>query len=295
VGTACTTTDAGVTVGIAPTTYQYAGVTNCVGGSALPETAYQEAGGAHACGSLPQIASAAVEGVSFLQGQPITIKGTVTDDDTAKDGASALPTSVTLYYMSGSDTEWKTVTGTVTASGTTGSFTIQIPGEAVNEKQDIKWAVGVTDVTLGVAVDYPAGAVADDTLASSIDGNGILVGTALDFVQGKSPYPNQMPFRAGGNQRLVIGFKVNEIAAVTMRLYTPQGTLIRQIENSTSDPQDANNVCNWEKGCSWDGTTYKGTQLASNGLYIVNIYAVGTGANFGNQTINYTKGIVVMK
>jgi hypothetical protein len=129
-----------------------------------------------------------------------------------------------------------------------------------------------------------------------IDGDTIKKGTHLAFTTGKEPYPNQMPFRAGPNQRLLIDFAFNEIALITMRIYSVDGTLIRQIDSSTETPANTDNVCNWEKGCSWDGTTYLGgTNFAANGLYIVNLYAIGTGAAFGGQTINYTKGIVVMK
>lgn len=294
-GTTCTITDSGLAISSTPTAFNYSAVANCTGGAALAKSAFAGTATSFACGEVPQI-TASVSTTSPLQGLPITITGTVTDGDTAKDGASALPSSVTVYYVTGSGAV-KTVTAAVTVTGNTGTFSVQIPGTDVIEKTDIFWGVGTTDKTMGIEVFSPATFDKTNPAATGtkIDGSTIKVGTALEFAPGWLPYPNQMPFRAGGNQRLVIGFKINEIAAVTMRIYTTDGTLIRQIENSSTDPETANNVCNWERGCSWDGTTYTGKQLASNGLYIINIYAIGTGSNFANQTINYTKGIVVMK
>lgn len=297
-GTTCTITDAGQSISSTPTAFNYSAVANCTGGAALAKSAFAGTPTNFACGEVPQI-TASVSTTSPLQGMPIKIVGTVTDGDTDTDGASALPTSVTLYYVSGTGAV-KTVTASVTVSGTSGSFQVEIPGTDVVENQNIYWGVGTADATMGIEVFDPATFDKTDPITTAgtehtILGTDIKVGTALEFAPGWLPYPNQMPFRAGGNQRLVIGFKINEISAVTMRIYTTDGTLIRQIENSSTDPETANNVCNWEKGCSWDGTTYTGKQLASNGLYIINIYAIGTGTNFANQTINYTKGIVVMK
>jgi hypothetical protein len=293
-GTTCTITDAGQSISSTPTAFNYSAVANCTGGAALAKSAFAGTAKNFACGEVPEI-TASVTTTSPLQGMSIKIQGTVTDGDTATDGASALPTSVTLYYVSGTGAV-KTVTASVTVSGTSGSFQVEIPGTDVVENQNIYWGVGTTDSTMGIEVYSPATFDKTDptTTGTAIDGTTIKVGTALEFAPGWLPFPNQMPFRAGGNQRLVIGFKINE-TAVTMRIYTTDGNLIRQIENSSTDPETANNVCNWEKGCSWDGTTYTGKQLASNGLYIINIYAIGTGSNFANQTINYTKGIVVMK
>ena len=130
----------------------------------------------------------------------------------------------------------------------------------------------------------------------------LCAGTRCAFVPGSEPYPNQFPFRAGGNQVLKIWFQINDVATVQTRIYSLDGMLVRHLDDSSdsldtcsaSAPEKCNQ-CNSEEGCVWDGTTYEGgSHFVSNGMYIVNIHATCHEA-FPGGTIDYTKGIVVMK
>ena len=308
-GTTASSVSTTCTIDGGTTTYSYEVIGTCTGGGANDSDAVAATlSGGCVCGEKPVITSVKVNGVDYssdpknygvFQGSDITFTGTVTDADTTLTELEA-----TLYYetaASASRSRGLAAATEVTADvDSSGGFTLKLPGSAVSEDAAIYWAVGVEDPVLKTSVYKPddADPTSLDTTGSSIPTTAIQVGTYLWFAQGKEPYPNQYPFRAGG-QRLVVGFQINEASAVTMRIYSPDGTLVRQIEDSTQDPESNDNVCNYAKGCSWDGTTYLGgNNYVANGLYIVNIYAIGKGGDgtsFGGQTINYTKGIVVMK
>lgn len=249
------------------------------------------------CGIAPEMSNVKINGqaysenitpggsFSFLQGSAITFTGTVTDTD-----SDYTDITVTLYYQSGGSIQ--SVTATMASDDT---FTVSIPGSAVSADFDINWGIALEDELGLEGTPIPSGLDPADLAneGAFIDKGTINVGTKCDFV--RLPYPNQYPFRAGG-QRLVIDFALNESANVTTRIYAADGTLIRQIDNSTLDPEDNDNVCYWEKGCSWDGTSYLGgNNFAGNGLYIVNINAICNGQNFSGQALSYTKGVVVMK
>ncbi|HOX28670.1 MAG TPA: hypothetical protein PLQ76_05890, partial [bacterium] len=182
------------------------------------------------------------------------------------------------------------------------------PGSAVKSGYDIAWGITIRSDDQQQS-KYPVSTLdttSAATLFSSTDasnkqisGDNIIVGTAFGFVQGQEPYPNQFPFRAGGNQVLKINFQLNDNANTTTRIYSLDGTMIRALENSTLSIANCTsdcNYCNSKEGCIWDGTSYEGgNHFVANGMYIFNIHAICTGNVFPNSSIDYTKGIVVMK
>lgn len=260
-----------------------------------------------ACGETPTITASTVtiNGVSLesitdtncgslqiMEGSAAVISGTIVDGDSDK-----TKEKVTLAYgNSDSDPAFPGDTAVTANPTTAGVFSISVPGDAVKAETDLYIAVWATDETMtSVGAAYPSTYKGGVSTAKMIPGICIKKGSALEFAE--KPYPNQMPFRSAG-QILHIGFKTNEQANVTMRIYSPDGNLVRQIENSSSDPFTTTgiNSCKWDTGCSWDGTNYLGgSNYVANGMYIVNFYAIGTGSNFAGQIIDYTKGIVVMK
>jgi len=82
---------------------------------------------------------------------------------------------------------------------------------------------------------------------------------------------------------------------VTTRIYSADGTLVRQIEKQLPDSEANDNVCSWRKVVHGTAQLPGRQQLHSQRLYIVNISAMGTGQSFGGQSLSYTKGVVVMK
>lgn len=141
-----------------------------------------------------------------------------------------------------------------------------------------------------------------------------ITATSFTWQLGAEPYPHQFPFRAGqdaAGRKLLLRtyFRLSDQADVTMRIYSLDGTLIRVLA-STAQPLFAcgecttgtcpscgvENACKWDEGCVWDGTTYEGLgHFVANGMYIVNIHAVCNGTIFPGKTLDFTKGIVVMK
>lgn len=289
-----------------PYVYTLTGVCTGTGGAAESTTSTTAQLAKCQCGEPPVLSSVKINGTaytenitagggfSFLQGSAIKFTGTVTDNDSAYSDIT-----VTLYYQS--DGDRVPVTATVASDKT---FTVEIPGSAVSADFDIYWGMTVQDELGLKGTPIPADLedpVADITDDGFISKDTVSVGTKLDFV--RMPSANQYPFRAGG-QTLIIDFALNESANITTRIYTADGTLVRQIDSSTLDPEASANVCcsscrenpSGSGGCSWDGTNYLGgNNFVGNGLYIVNISAFGTGQNFSGQSLSYTKGIVVMK
>ncbi len=274
------------------------------------------------CGDPPTVtftnsSEFGTNGKKFLQGQDIKVQYAIDDPD-ADDSGTILDSisQVTFYYSNDGGTTIKTDTTACLASltktsTTTGTIECTIPGKIsgdnfVVKDTDIYFGVIVQD-DKGLSGSYPTDFSATElTTGDMVDGTNIIVGTSFSFLPGEEPYPNQFPYRASANMPLRIYFSYNESAEVTLRIYSLDGMLIRQIENS-SDPiissgddvecsgEDCNR-CNWETGCLWDGTTYEGgSKFVTNGMYIFNIFAVSTGDNFHGSTLNYTKGIVVMK
>ena len=251
----------------------------------------------------------------FLQGTDITVKFSVTDID------GTLPSSITsIKFFYTNDLSVAPQVVNVTDLNSSGVASAKIAKNYVSAEADLYFGVIATD-TDGMTGEYPAGFTCSATAPTAacmaanvakINKNNIILGTRCAFIDGEEPYPNMFPFRATGYSSgsegniLRIFFALNEVSNVTMRIYSLDGLLVRQVEGSTTNVQppgqgetcssEACNFCNWESGCQWDGTTYRGgNDLVANGMYIVNIHAVCTGDNFYGQSVDYTKGIVVMK
>jgi hypothetical protein len=82
-------------------------------------------------------------------------------------------------------------------------------------------------------------------------------------------YPN--PFHAG-TEATVIAYKLDDFAAVTLRVYTNSGSLVRRVVFDRGTPGGNPGLNEW----SWDGKNGKGEVVASGG-YVVLIEAQGQG------------------
>ena len=82
-------------------------------------------------------------------------------------------------------------------------------------------------------------------------------------------YPN--PFHAGG-ESTTIAYKLDDFAAVTLRVYTNSGSLARRVSFDRGAPGGSPGLNSW----SWDGRNGKGEVVASGG-YVVLIEAQGQG------------------
>ena len=86
-------------------------------------------------------------------------------------------------------------------------------------------------------------------------------------------YPN--PFRAGA-EGTTIAYKLDDVATVTLRVFTNSGTLVRREDFASGAPGGTAGVNGWV----WDGRNGKGDVVASGG-YVVLIEAHGKG-----ETVN---------
>lgn len=262
-----------------------------------------------ACGDAPEIALTSTIDRTFYEGSDIKITYSITFDSDVD------PTSSIIKFYYTDDATQNAVEYTVTVatemsvSGSVGTLTVSIPKTYVTEDVDILFGLIVQD-EIGLTGTYPtdfavsSGKIASTT-SSTILGSNIKAATAFAFDTGYEPYPNQFPFipAENGNNLLQIQFTLNAQSSVTMRIYTMDGRLVRQIDNSSTEIgtacTDENcNICQWETGCQWDGTDYQGgNNLVGNGMYIVNIHAVAIGDDndFRGEVVDYTKGIVVMR
>ena len=82
-------------------------------------------------------------------------------------------------------------------------------------------------------------------------------------------YPN--PFHAG-TEATTIAYKLDDFAAVTLRVYTNSGSLVRRMVFDRGAPGGSPGLNSW----NWDGRNGKGEVVASGG-YVVLIEAQGQG------------------
>jgi len=82
-------------------------------------------------------------------------------------------------------------------------------------------------------------------------------------------YPN--PFHAG-TEATTIAYKLDDLATVTLRVYTNSGSLVRRVVFDRGAPGGSPGLNNW----AWDGRNGKGEVVASGG-YLVLIEAQGQG------------------
>ena len=82
-------------------------------------------------------------------------------------------------------------------------------------------------------------------------------------------YPN--PFHAG-TEATTIAYKLDDLATVTLRVYTNSGSLVRRVVFDRGAPGGSPGLNNW----SWDGRNGRGEVVASGG-YVVLIEAQGQG------------------
>lgn len=282
------------------------------------------------CGDPPTLtftnaSNFGADGKTYLEGVDIDVIYEVTDPDAADSGTieDSIPTSNIVFYVTNdngvtvyntkddsSDIPACTLTSTST---TVGTIKCTIPGKIdkaafVNEDVDYIYFGVIVQDDKGLSGEYPVNFDGTDlTQGNYVDGDNIIVGTSFGFVPLNEPYPNQFPYQASANMPLRIYFQYNEEAHVILRIYSMDGMLVRQIDNSsqpiiTEQNQDVDcsgedcNRCHYGTGCLWDGTTYEGgNNLVANGMYIFNLHATSQGDNFKGATHNYTKGIVVMK
>ncbi|HOY63767.1 MAG TPA: hypothetical protein PLS19_10520 [bacterium] len=257
------------------------------------------------CGDPPVVVMQELK-KPFIENGAINVKFNVTDPE----GGGI--TQLKFYYTNdpGSARISNTLTqlNLISSLLPNGDVTATIPGTAVKSGTDIYFAI-VAQSSMGLETSFPAEFDPEDAESiyinedGMISGDDIIKGTHFYFVDGNHPYPSSFPFRAGGDLVLKVFFQLNDTADVSARIYSLDGRLIRHLDSSTvslsscsaSQPQYCN-MCNWQEGCVWDGTTYEGgNRYVANGMYIFNIYAVCKGSNFGGSTLDYTKGIVVMK
>jgi len=254
------------------------------------------------CGVVPVIDLVEALDGPYIQSGKITVKFKVTlDPDLSLPGDVQ---EIKFYYLNDPAASAQEITIPVSELNSNGEFEAEIDGDFVISNTDIYYGVIVRDAN-NIEGSYPQTFDKDDVVgtAGTISGDDIIIDVVFKFIDGHEPYPNQFPFRAGGEQILKIWFQLNDTAEVTSRIYSLDGMLIRHLDDSTesldscsNDEPDSCNLCNYEEGCVWDGTTYEGgTHFVSNGLYIVNIHAFCTGDLFPGSTVDHTKGIVVMK
>ncbi len=253
------------------------------------------------CGDPPVVTMQTLR-PPFVENGAINVKFNVTDPE------SGGITQLKFYYTNDSGTPTLTQLNLISMLLPNGDVTATIPGTAVKSGTDIFFAV-VAQSSGGLETSYPSEFDPSDpssiylSATGKINGSDIIKGTRFDFVEGNHPYPSSFPFRAGGNMVLKVFFQLNDTADVSARIYSLDGRLIRHLDNSTASLDACSvssphlcNMCYWQEGCVWDGTTYEGGEnFVANGMYIFNIYANCTGQNFGGSTLDYTKGIVVMK
>ncbi|MEW5944970.1 MAG: hypothetical protein AB1742_02100 [bacterium] len=262
------------------------------------------------CGEAPNITSmTTLPSASPLCASDVTIAGKFSDADSHPYASNI---TLTLYYGNATGTyqfpQTKVIcspTGTqctsASAAGQESSFSTTIPKEVVQDDIPFYWGVSIEDeLGLESGTQYPPGF--DKTSDKAAQITDCTVSPYLDFAAGKEPYPNTFPFSPTGNNRVVIGFETLDKAAVTMRVFAPDGTLIKIVGDNPADPSafDFETVtkdeCNWGHGCSWDGADYRGGALVANGLYFIHILATGTSdSKYPGQTIEVKKGIVIMK
>lgn len=227
-------------------------------------------------------------GLSLLEGAAATISGIIVDNDSNK----ASMTVVLEYGNADSSPEFPGYSQITARPSSSGAFLISIPADAVKAETDLYWALSASDTSAACGrANYPTTYAGTKNTAAVIPGNGIKKGHCLCW--SGPPYPSQMPFRAGNGEVLHIRFILPEEANVVMTLYAMDGRLVRQITSSAGDPESVANICAWDAGCSWDGTTMDGPgSYVPNGLYIMNLSAQTSN---GELYDDYTKGIVVMK
>lgn len=311
----------------APASYTLAGVSltnKCLPSTSCttPKTKVATAASKCSCGASPVISSTSASQftATYVYNNPISLSFKVQDSDTAMSGLSV------TYYYANSLTE---IPGTKTESGAraigggvaakinaNGTFTVTIPKEYVKVGVPIYLGIIASETTpMASPGVYPPGFALenDGTFAAAetavISGDTIIEATSFAF--SSDPYPNRFPFVAdndSANKLFKIFFSLNAPSHVSMRIYTLDGRLVRQIDNDTkkipwdsssgdcADEPSTCNRCNYESGCQWDGTDYRGgNSVVGSGMYIVNIHAVANGDLFTGATIDYTKGVVVMK
>jgi len=269
------------------------------------------------CGEPPVISSPQ-EPTSVLRETSFDITFTLTDND------STIPSDIQSIYCyftndGGTTTYYSDVTSTLSGSGSSGTFTCSPDDDDLDDlvvadttiwygviAQDSDGMEGVYGTDSGTGTKFSCTNNTTCAWAAGTYGDigPVIEATSFEFMD--SPYPNQFPFRASTDSVLKIFFRLSTEAEVTMRIYSLDGLLVRQIESSGDQVQetpneectgDECNFCNYDTGCQWDGTTYRGgNDLVTNGMYIVNIHAIAkSNSLFPGATLDYTKGIVVMK
>jgi flagellar hook assembly protein FlgD len=82
-------------------------------------------------------------------------------------------------------------------------------------------------------------------------------------------YPN--PFHAG-SEGTTLAYKLDDLATVTLRIYTTSGSLVRRVVFERGAPGGSPGLNQWV----WDGKNGKGETVASGG-YVAFLEAQGAG------------------
>lgn len=244
----------------------------------------------------------------------ITVEGTITDDLADYDGLTVIAyVGCTTACPGGGGTfaapqEIVICSPTTTACSSTFSGSIPATVFAFDD------ADSAQDMRIAVEVQVDGSPLA--ALPSAFTGTLDCVGCTnaeiqaenwqfsdhLVFKSDENPYPSALPFMPTIQNALCLNFELIDDAAVVLRIYNPDGTLMRILEDKPDSGQDdcdelENNTCNWKVGCKWDGTSYLSSgDFVANGLYILHLYAVGTAdSNYSGNIVEMTRGIVVMK
>lgn len=269
----------------------------------------------------------------LVVGQNLTVTGTIADSD-ASDSNLTLA-KVFVYYGTNTSMNAAPLQVTPTSSG---NFTATIPGSFTSgftAASRIRIAIVTQDKdgtgncfdaagalqAAGICATWPnapSNFNPSDANTAQLVSIPFIQATAFEFgISSKDasgndirePFPSSFPLRPAPHQSLRFYFKLSDTAAVTMRIYSLDGTLVRVIGNTvqpltcpaclpdqTCPVCAVDNGCKWDEGCVWDGTNYQGLDhFVANGMYVVNIHATCTGTLFPGATIDFTRGIVIMK
>ncbi len=272
-------------------------------GGCTASTANAAPASACKCGEAPAV-TLKTQDIRAYANSPLTLTFNITDEDS--DIPSGISSVLLKYTNSPSAGTPSVVTVPVSSISSNGDFSAVIPaGGNIGDIPTYFWVEVQDDTPL--TGTYPANFDINN-IAGTAGSYDVLLADRFSFLSSSDDgctddvifCPNINPFKAAYGQKLYVNFRTVENSALTMRIYTMDGNLVRQIQSTDTSNSgsitDCDNCCHWTKGCTWDGTVYDGgTNLVTNGLYIVNFHAVSVGAQFPNAEADYTKGIVVMK